>query len=206
MDDDEQPEDDQPQAEDEDEGPSPAPPTSPPPTAADEEEGAQDDSLVTFDAEETTADVLEMLPEDTNRDIQKMIDDTAQRLDNLETPEQGQPTASEEPPIADLLGGSDVFQQPTGDAPLPPPISSVPIEDMFSFGGDSGSGFDQTGQIPSFDASFPALQPELAPPIATGDLLGGDFSFSKPDEGDTGETGVVEESTLIDLGLGGPEQ
>ena len=200
-DDDEQPEDDQPQAEDEDEGPSPAPPTSPPPA---DEEGAQDDSLVSFGDEEATADVLEMLPEDTDRDLQKMIDDTNQRLDNLVPLEQAdQPTASGEPLIGDLLGDSDGFPQPAIDAAPPPPSSLNPFGDMFSFG-DSSSG-DQTVQIPpSFDSTdFPPMQPELAP--LTGDLLGGDFSFGKPaDEGGTSEAAVVEESTLIDLG--GPEQ
>ena len=42
------------------------------------------DALITFESEETTTDVLKMLPEDDESEIQQIVEDTTQRLERLE--------------------------------------------------------------------------------------------------------------------------
>ena len=43
-----------------------------------------EDALITFEGEETTADILNMLPEDQQSELQQMMEDTAQRLERIE--------------------------------------------------------------------------------------------------------------------------
>ena len=55
-----------------------------------------EDTLITFEGDETTADILNMLPEDQQSEIQQMMEDTAQRLERIEIQTQAaQDTAPE---------------------------------------------------------------------------------------------------------------
>jgi len=42
------------------------------------------DALISFESEETTTDVLKMLPEDDESEIQQIVEDTTQRLERME--------------------------------------------------------------------------------------------------------------------------
>ena len=119
-----------------------------------EEEGYQqlekrDDSLI-FEGEEATSDVLMMLPEDTEKDMREMLDDTAQRIQRLED-QQMKPD--------EMPGGEEegvVIAAPDVDAiePVPPPVGDSPQSED-----DLGSGEEDVG----------LLQGEIEPPRGPGE-------------------------------------
>ena len=91
----------------------PPPPISPPPTTEEdlaldqptaggeeqekeETEMPSEDALITFEGEETTTDILNMLPEDQQSELQQMVEDTAQRLERIEMQTQAAQDAAPE--------------------------------------------------------------------------------------------------------------
>ncbi len=78
----------------------------------------KDDPLVSFD-EQTSSDVLMMLPEDIESELQQMMDDTSRRIDNMET----KPVAEDRVITGDLLGF-----EPSLETATQPNISDNPFD------------------------------------------------------------------------------
>ena len=86
------------------EAPSSPPPlevslSSPQPNTQVEDIEEKNEPLVSFD-DETSSEVLLMLPEDTESELQQMMEDTSRRIDKMET----EPAADDQIVTGDLLG------------------------------------------------------------------------------------------------------